>query len=142
MRFEGRTFKAGRLWVVEIPILGVVTQGRSKRDAYAMAADAVETLVNAAGFRAEVFPGAAGYFEIGSENSAALTALLLRRQRVLRGLSLREVAQRLGAKSLNSYARYEQGRAVPSMERLARLLAAVSSGHDFVLAESRTKRVA
>lgn len=142
MRFEGRTFRAGRLWAVEIPILGIVTQGRSKKDAYAMAADAVEALVDSAGFRAEVFPGAGEYFEIGSENSAALTALLLRRQRVLRGLSLREVAQRLGAKSLNSYARYEQGRAVPTMERLARLLAAVSSGHDFVLAESRTKRVA
>jgi len=142
VRFEGRVFKAGRSWVVEIPILDIATQGRSKKDAYAMAADAVETLVNSPGFRVDVFPGAGEYFEVGSENRAALTALLLRRQRVMRGVSLQEVARRLGAKSLNSYARYEQGRTVPTVEQLARLLAAVSSGCDFVLAESRVKRVA
>jgi hypothetical protein len=142
MRFEGRVFKAGRFWAVEIPILAIATQGRSKKDAYAMAADAVETLADTSGFRAVVFPGAGEYFEIGSENQAALTALLLRRQRVMRGLSLRDVARRLGAKSLNSYARYEQGRAVPTVERLARLLAAVSPGRDFILAESREKSVA
>jgi hypothetical protein len=142
MRFEGRVVKTGRFWAVEIPILGIATQGRSKKDAYAMAADAVETLVNTPGFQAAIFPGAGEYFEVGAENQAALTALLLRRQRVMRGLSLREVARRLGAKSLNSYARYEQGRAVPSVERLTRLLAAVSVGRDFVLAESRMQNVA
>ncbi|MCE5254080.1 MAG: helix-turn-helix transcriptional regulator [Actinomycetia bacterium] len=142
MRFEGRVFKAGRSWAVEIPILGIATQGRSKKDAYAMAADAVETLVNSPDFHVDVFPGAGEYFEVGSANRAALTALLLRRQRVMRGVSLQEVARRLGAKSLNSYARYEQGRAAPTVEQLARLLAAVSSGRDFVLTESRVSRVA
>jgi hypothetical protein len=142
MRFEGRVFKAGRFWAVEIPILGIATQGRSKKDAYAMAADAIAALVDTPGFSVDIFPGAGDYFEVGSENHAALTALLLRRQRVMRGLSLIDVARRLGAKSLNSYARYEQGRAVPTVERLARLLAAVSAGRDFVLVESREKSVA
>ena len=142
MRFEGRLLKAGRFWAVEIPILGIATQGRSKKDAYAMAADAIETLVDTPGFHVAIFPGSGQYFEVGSENHAALTALLLRRQRVMRGLSLQDVTRKLGAKSLNSYARYEQGRAVPTVERLAHLLAAVSSGRDFVLAESREKSVA
>jgi hypothetical protein len=107
-----------------------------------MIADAIETLVNKKGFRVEVFPGDGEYFEVGSPNVAALTALLLRRQRVKRGLTLSDVTKRMGARSLNSYARYEQGRSVPSIERLRQLLAAVSQGGEFVLAGSRGKRVA
>jgi hypothetical protein len=142
MRFEGRVFKQGRFWAIEVPILALVTQGRSKRDAFVMIVDAIECLVNREGFRAEVHPGPDEYFEVGAADQAALTALLLRRQRVQSGLSLAEVACRLGAKSPNAYARYEQGRAVPSVERLARLLAAVSPAPDFVLSPSRVAQAA
>ena len=141
MRFVGRVFRAGRHWAIEVPILGVVTQGRTRKDAFAMIADAIEALANQRRFRVEVFPGVGEYFEVGSPNVAALTALLLRRQRVRRGLTLAEATRRLGARSLNSYARYEQGRSVPSIERLNELLAAVTGG-EFVLAESRGRRVA
>ena len=141
MRFSGRVFKVGRQWAIEVPILGVVTQGRSRKDAFGMIADAIEALANKDRFRVEVFPGAGDYFEVGSSDVAGLTALLLRRQRVRRGLTLAEAARRLGARSLNSYARYEQGRSVPSIERLNHLLAAVTGG-EFVLTESHGKRVA
>jgi len=142
MRFVGRVFKVGRYWAIEVPILGVVTQGRTRREAFEMIADAIETLVNKEGFRVEVFPGDGDYFEVGSLSVGTLTALLLRRQRVKRGLTLSDVTKRMGAKSLNSYARYEQGRSVPSIERLSQLLAAVSQGGEFVLTESHGKRVA
>jgi hypothetical protein len=142
MRFVGRVFKVGRYWAIEVPILGVVTQGRTRKEAFEMIADAIEVLVNKKGFRVEVFPGDGEYFEVGSPNVAALTALLLRRQRVKRGLTLSDVTKRMGARSLNSYARYEQGRSVPSIKRLSQLLAAVSQGSEFVLTESRGKRVA
>jgi DNA-binding transcriptional regulator YiaG len=142
MRVAGRVFKVGRYWAVEVPMLGVVTQGRSRKEAFEMIADAIETLANKRGFRVEVFPGEGEYFEIGSRHAAILTALMLRRLRVRQGLTLSEVATRLGAKSLNSYARYEQGRAVPSIEHLDRLLAAVSEGGELVLARSEGRRVA
>lgn len=141
MRFAGRVFRVGRHWAIEVPILGVVTQGRTRKDAFTMIADAIEVLANKKGFRVEVFPGVGEYFEVGSTDVAGLTALLLRRQRVRRGLTLAETTRRLGARSINSYARYEQGRAVPSIERLNELLAAVTGG-EFVLGESRGKRVA
>jgi transcriptional regulator with XRE-family HTH domain len=60
---------------------------------------------------------------------------MLRRQREKHGLSLAEVARRLGARSKTAYARYEQGRSVPSVEKLFELLAAVSPSRDFVLRE-------
>jgi len=136
MRLAGRVFKVGRYWAVEVPILAVVTQGRTRKEAYEMIADAVEALANREGFRVDVHAGQDGYFEIGSDQPGVLTALLLRRERLRSGLSLAEVAAKLGAVSVNTYARYEQGRAVPSIQKLSQLLSAVAPHGDFVLVES------
>ena len=98
--------------------------------------DAIEELVNIDGFEVQVFPGRGEYFEVGSSDQAALFAFLLRRQRQARGLSLADVAKRLGLKSRNAYARYEQGKAVPTVEKLAQLLKAVNPEHEFVLKQT------
>lgn len=140
MRFSGRVFKEGRYWAIEIPILGVVTQGRTKTDAYEMIADAIESLVNREGFKIKVYPGEGDYFEIGASDQAILTAFLLKRERIKAGLTLADVANRLGAKSLNSYARYEQGRTVPTVQKLTELFSVVAPHKDFVLAESRINK--
>jgi hypothetical protein len=142
MRFAGRVFRVGRFWVIEVPILGVVTQGRTKREALEMIADAVEALVNRQGFHVDVYPGGGEYVEVGSADVASMTALLLRRLRLKRGLTLADVARNLGARSLNTYARYEQGRSIPSIAKLGHLLSAVSEGSEFVLAEGVGRRVA
>jgi transcriptional regulator with XRE-family HTH domain len=67
---------------------------------------------------------------------------MLRRQREKHGLSLAEVARRLGARSKTAYARYEQGRSVPTVEKLFELLAAVAPGEEFVLQQSPRSRAA
>jgi len=138
MKFPGRVLKTGKFWAVEVPILRVTTQGKSKTDALAMIADAVEVLVNRPGFFVTVFPGPGNEFEIGSSDDAALTSLLLRRARAGAGLSLAQVAVRLGEKSVNGYARYEQGRSIPSIKKLSQLYAAVGRTGDFVVGESRS----
>ena len=102
-----------------------------------MIADAIESLVNEDGFNIQIFPGSGEYFEIGSSDFPVLASFLLRRRRMIQGLTLKEVAERLGARSLNAYARYEQGRAVPTIETFNRLLSALSCGEDFVLSESQ-----
>ena len=135
MRFAGRVFKEGKFWAIEVPILGIVTQGRTKKDAFEMIADAIEALVNKPEFKIDVFPGKGEYFEIGSVDQGILIAFLLRRQRAKRGLSLSDVTKILGAKSQNTYARYEQGKSIPTVSKLNQLLTAVST-HDFVLVES------
>jgi transcriptional regulator with XRE-family HTH domain len=62
---------------------------------------------------------------------------LLRRQRQKSGLSLAEAADRLGARSRNAYARYEQGRTVPTVAKLDELLKAVAPGRDLLVAQSK-----
>lgn len=139
MRFGGRVFKAGKYWAIEIPILDIATQGRTKKDAYGMISDAVKSLVNKKGFEVRVFGAEGSVFEIGASDQGALSALLLRRMRQKAGLSLEEVAARLGSKSPNSYARYEQGRSVPSVEKFAKLFSAVAPNREFVIMESRVR---
>ena len=126
MRFEGRIRKDGRLWLVEIPAFDAVTQGRTKREAFGMAEDLIETMADAKGFRVTAYPSGGEIFEIEANSVRTLIALLLRRQRERHGLTLSEAAERLGQRSRNAYARYEQGRAMPSVEKLVQLLEAIA----------------
>ena len=126
MRFEGRIKKDGRLWLVEIPAFDAVTQGRTKREAFAMAEDLIETMADAKGFQVTAYPSGGEIFEIEANRVGTLIALLLRRQRERHGLTLNEAAERLGQRSRNAYARYEQGKAMPSVEKLEQLLKAIA----------------
>lgn len=132
MRFEGQLKKDGRFWLVEIPAFDASTQGRTKKEALEMAKDLIETMAGARGFEATVYPTGRQTFEIGGNRVGILLALLLRRQRERQGLTLAEAADRLGQRSRNAYARYEQGRAMPSLEKLEQLLRAIAPDHRIV----------
>ena len=136
MRFYGRIYKDSKYWLAEVPILDAMTQGRTRKEAFGMVKDLLETLANRQGFSLEVHPGKQGDFEVSSSDTRTMISLLLRRQREGSGLSLADVATRLGAKSRNTYARYERGTSVPTIEKLNELLQAVSPDRDFVLRES------
>ena len=132
MRFEGRIKKQGKFWSVEIPAFDAETQGRTKSEAFAMAEDLLETMAAAKGFRVRAYPSGGETFEIEANRIGTLLALLLRRQRERQGLTLSEAAERLGQRSRNAYARYEQGKAMPSVEKLEQLLKAVAPDYRIV----------
>ena len=136
MRFSGNIYKDGKFWLAEIPILDLMTQGRTKREAYEMVADILDTMVNQKDFEITVFKGKKDTFEVGSSDAKYFVRLLLQRKRELSGLSLSQVASRLGMSSRNTYARYEQGKSVPSVEKLNDLLRAVCPETDIVIGES------
>jgi hypothetical protein len=132
MRFPGRIKKEGRFWLVEIPAFDAFTQGRTKREAFAMAEDLVETMAGVRGFRATVYSRRGEAFEIGANRMGVLLALLLRRQRERQGLTLAEAAEKLGQRSKNAYARYEQGKTMPTVEKLEQLLKAIAPDRKIV----------
>jgi hypothetical protein len=132
MRFEGRIKKSGKFWLAEVPAFDATTQGRTKREAYEMAKDLIETMANVSDFKVMVFPTGKATFEVGANSIGVLVALLLRRQRERQGLTLAEAAERLGQRSRNAYARYEQGRAVPTIEKLEQLLKAIAPDQTIV----------
>ena len=110
MRLEGKICKQGKYWAVDVPIIGVFTQGHTKKEAFEMVADAIESVINKKSFKVKVYPGHDDYFEIGTDDQRTLIAYLLRWQRAKSGLTLIEVSRRMGMKSHNAYARYEQER--------------------------------
>ncbi len=136
MRFQGKLYKDGKFWLAEVPIFAAMTQGQTRKEALMMIADWFEAMINRSGFSVTVHEGKKGDFEISASDTKAIVCLLLQRQRQLSGLSLAAAAERLGAKSRNAYARYEQGTSVPTVEKLDKLLQAVAGGRDFVLLPS------
>lgn len=132
MRFEGRIWKDGKHWLVEVPELGAVTQGRSRREAYEMIKDLVETMANEPTFEVTVHRSAGDRFEVSANDVRILVALFLRRQREKRGISLAEAARRLEQSSRNAYARYEHGQSAPTVEKLEKLLKAIAPDQELV----------
>jgi len=141
MRFAGRVVKAGKWWAIEVPDLGAFSQGKSKKEAYAMIRDAIEVMIDKRGFSIEIHPGKGSYFEVGSTEDAALVAFFLKQQRGLSGKTLEQVVQNLGQTSVNAYARYEQGASVPTIDKLTDLLRALEPDSDFVLRKSALRKV-
>jgi predicted RNase H-like HicB family nuclease len=136
MRFRGRLSREGKFWLAEVPVFSAMTQGRSRKEALAMVADWFQTMAGRPRLRLEIQPIDATTFEVGSPDTATMVRLLLRRRRQLSGLSLAGAARRLGSKSRNAYARYEQGSSVPTIEKLDQLLRAVSKSRELLLDES------
>lgn len=98
-----------------------------------MMADWFETMAGRDGFSVEIHLVDREFFEVASGDTPTIIGLLLRRQRQKSDLSLAEVAQRLGAKSRNAYARYENGTSVPTVAKLDQLLRAIAPDRDLVI---------
>jgi hypothetical protein len=136
MRFQGKLFKDGKWWLAEVPVFDAMTQGRSRKEALGMVADWFITMVDRKGFSVRVHVAGKEDFEVSSDDARAMISLLLQRQRQKSGLTLAQVARRLGAKSRNAYARYEQGVSVPTVEKLDQLLRAIAPHRDIVVHQS------
>jgi hypothetical protein len=139
MMITGRLWKDGTWWLAESEIADVCTQGRSRKDAARMLADAFETLLDRPSCKVTVTDDgrAEGEVTIEASEPAALAAFVLQRLRQSSGKSLSEVAQAMGRASKNAYARYEQGRAVPTIEMFDALLRAVSSDTTLIIGSRR-----
>lgn len=124
----GTITKQGAWWAADVDAAGVHTQGKTKAAAEAMLLDAIRELVNRPDLELEASALGDGRVLIEASDPAALTALVLRYQRSASQLSLADVSERLGKKSRNAYARYEQGDSVPTVDKLIELLGVVAPG--------------
>ncbi len=142
MRFSGKVYRHGSHWLAEVPLFESMTQGRTRREALAMMEDWFEAMVNRPGFSVEGLLTGKEEFEITSPDLKSMISLLLQRRRQESGLSLADVADRLGARSRNAYARYERGDSVPTIEKLDQLLRAISPDLEVVLRPSAQRLAA
>jgi hypothetical protein len=132
MELEGKIWKSGKFWLVEVPAVEVMTQGLSREEALKMIANAIEGLMSCyfpnevENFKITIKDYKKGIFGVSSSNNSLMLAFSLRRQREVSKSSVREVSERLGSSSPNAYARYEKGRARISLDQYERLLQAVN----------------
>jgi predicted transcriptional regulator len=144
VKFEGKLLKEIKYWAGYVSALDVYTQGKSKKDALAKVQEAVELLVNRNGFAVNIHPLPNNQFVLRTkrtEDDKYLISLMLKNQRAKYGLSLQEVANRLGV-SKNAYAQYEQARAVPSITKVEEFIHAMSHQVHVVLDVLDEARVA
>lgn len=143
MIFTGQLWKEGKFWIVSVPSLEIVTQGKSKKDALFMIADAIECHVDKRGFKVkaallEESPDRPADSNVetcmvSSNNESELIALFLRRQRELNHLTVRQVARKLGYASPSAYAQYESGKHVPGLDKISRFISAMNPRAQFAL---------
>lgn len=136
MRFQGTLSKDGKWWLAGVPVFDALTQGHTRQEALEMIADWFVTMADRSGFSVQIHSAGREGFEVSSEDARTMISLLLQRQRQKSGLTLAQAAQRLGAKSRNAYARYEQGVSVPTVEKLDELLRAIAPDRDIVVRQS------
>jgi predicted RNase H-like HicB family nuclease len=133
MEFEGRVWKEGKFWLIEVPALNIMTQGSTKKEALEMAQDNIFGLIECY-FELDVSKKFAiivneykeGSIGITATDTKLLLALSLRRQREKSGSTVREASERLGSKSPNAYAQYEKGRTNISLDKYEALLMAAN----------------
>ncbi len=132
MELEGKVWKEGKLWLIEVPALDLMTQGKNKKNALFMLKDAIKELMifyfkneNLKCFKLEVLCKD-NSITVTSNNSKLFISLSLRRQREKSGSTIQEAAERLGSKSPNAYAQYERGATNVTIEKYEQLLGAAN----------------
>ena len=126
MKLEGRYFKDGKFWLSEIPFIQLMDQGKSKKECLEMIKAAVEDLVNVDGFKCSVEDIGDGAFTLSAKDTGLLARFILRRLREANGLSIRDMAKRIHAKSATAYARHESGQTSVTMETFTNYINAIT----------------
>ncbi len=133
MELEGKVWKDGNFWLIEVPILDVMTQGKSKKEALAMIEDAVQGLMECyfeGKLKKEFSVKAISYKDnivgLTSNDNNFLMAFSLIRQREKSKSTVRDVSFRLGSKSPNAFGQYERGKVSMTVEKYEQLLMAAN----------------
>jgi len=133
MEMEGKIWKDGKFWLVEIPALDGMTQGKTRKEALAMAEDLVFEMAKSyfedeigKNFTITVIDYKKDTIGVTASDNKLFLALSLRRQREKSGSTVREASKRLGSKSPNGYAQYERGKTSISVDKYEKLLIAAN----------------
>lgn len=126
MLLDTRIWKDGKWWMGEVVLLNGSTQGHTKKELFEMLEDYVKNMIDGPRTSISVVTIKNEVFVEVRPSAAILPAILLR-QRMKTGLSIREVAKKLGYTNHNNYAAYESGKVQPSFEKFQELLRGILS---------------
>jgi len=134
MEIKGFIEKKGKFWIIKIPCLDLFTQGKSRKDAFEMVADAILELIesyfgkekrNELKITARIRKNK-NEFGIYTNNYKILFSLVLIRQRELSHSTVSDAERRLRSKISMSYVSFESGTARFEIEECESLLHAAN----------------
>ncbi|MBU6383301.1 MAG: type II toxin-antitoxin system HicB family antitoxin [Verrucomicrobia bacterium] len=130
---EGKIWKDGKFWLVEVPALDAMTQGKTRKEALAMAEDLILEMTQSyfedeigKDFTVTILDYKKDVIGVAANDTRLFLALSLRRQREKSGSTIREASKRLRSKSPNAYAQYERGKTSISVDKYEELLSAAN----------------
>ncbi len=133
MKIEGQIKKTKKWWAVEVPLLLVFSQGRTKKEALSMIKEAVKDLVDVKGFKVSVCDVEEDTFSLRSNDINRLMSFVLKQQRFYHKRSIRDVARELGSSSPTAYSRYESGKTKLNFDKFTQILKAIRKGEELIL---------
>ena len=106
MKFIGKTWKDEKtsLYVIELPIVEVATQGKNPTNALDMMRECIELHDPDLKFECIWTAKKSGEFALVTDDTKRMAAFILKRQREVNGLSQKDIAAALGYSSHNSIA--------------------------------------
>lgn len=125
MMLKGRVWKDGRFWLIACPSLDAMTQGHTKREAFAMIVDWIKTALDQPDFQVEVLPDEGEAFFLRFADAKPILGLMIERARASSGMTLDEVAKKLGLKSRSNVKHYETGKHAASIAKAQEILDAM-----------------
>ena len=138
MMIPGTLTKVRGGWVAACHALGAYSEGKTRAEAAEMLANAVLCVVDRDDLEVTVtetgkIDGTTVGVSIDSKTPGVLVAYMLLVQRELAGLSLAEVARRVGDVNASACAAYEQGKREPSISTLQKIMAVVAPKLGFIV---------
>ena len=125
MKIEGKIHKTKNWWAVEVPLLLINSQGKTKKEALAMIKDAIEVTMDEPGVKIAIEADGApnSSFYVTSNKINKLIGFMLRQNRLANGITYEKIASRLKVSSPTDFRRYESGQIDhPSLDKVEKYL--------------------
>ena len=129
MKLKGKLKKDGKFWLIEVPVLSAITQGRTKKEDFEMIEEYIINMSEeyfSKTLKLNITKLINNEFEIETNNTILLTALVLRSLRVSQDLTIKAISEKLGYSSVNGYAQYEQSKRELSCHKLSEMLSVLN----------------
>lgn len=129
MLLKGRVWKEEGFWLAEVKHLDLFTQAKTRQESLDLLMEQIEERYDFDKSQYSLKTITSSEIAITSISMNALVPLILKGLRNKEGLSVREVATRLGFKSRSSYFKYETGErsiSIDQFDRIVKLIAGKS----------------
>lgn len=126
MLINGKIRKEDSFWIVEIPELNLLTESKNRQESLELILWLIEEKYSFKKNNFHIEHLKEGSFQLSSKDLDVMQSLILKGLRNKEGLTIQEVADRLGFKGRSSYFKYESGKRSMSFDQFNRIVSVIT----------------